>query len=368
MTRSYLNNLFVPLLLAAALLLGGGCKRNEGGRATPVTVRVEVVATGLEIPWSLAFAPDGRLFFTERPGRIRVIQDGKLLAKPVAQLSVAGEGEGGLLGIALDPAFAANRLIYIYYTYADKDKNLWNRVVRFREGDDPAGAEVIIDRIPGGRLHNGGRIRFGPDGKLYVTTGDAGDRHSAGNARSLAGKVLRLNRDGSVPADNPTRFPYYTLGHRNPQGLDWDPGTGVVFLSEHGPAGHDEINRLEPGKNYGWPQVIGKGRQAPYVDPVVESGKSTWAPSGMAFYRGDARGDWLQGDLFVATLAGQHLHRFSLAGSPVREQLLFQRSFGRLRDVVVGPDGSLYLATSNRDGRGNPTPDDDRIIRLEPPR
>jgi glucose/arabinose dehydrogenase len=331
-----------------------------GATPAPGEPKVEVIATRLEVPWALAFAPDGRLFVTERPGRIRVVRDGRLRPEPIAALPVAAVGEGGLMGLALDPAFAETGHLYVCHT-ASKRGTLINRVVRLTLGDGTAGnARVLLDDLPGASIHDGCRIKFGPDGKLYVTAGDAAEPRLAQRRDSLAGKILRLNADGTVPADNPfPGSPVYSLGHRNPQGLAWDPA-GRLFAAEHGPSGHDEVNHILPGRNYGWPEVQGRSGDGRYAEPILESGSDTWAPSGIAF---------LGHDLFVAGLRGRRLLRltFTPDGSRVtRLSTVLDRAWGRLRDVVLGPDGALYVATSNRDGRGSPAPDDDRILKVTP--
>jgi aldose sugar dehydrogenase len=321
--------------------------------------RVSVVARRLEVPWALAFAPDGRLFVTERPGRIRVVKDGRLLPDPVARLPVAAVGEGGLLGLALHPDFARNGHLFVCYT-APARGGLVNRIARFTVRGDEAGDEVVLlDDIPGAPIHDGCRLAFGPDGRLYATTGDAADPPLAQRRDSLAGKILRLNPDGSVPADNPfPGSPVYSLGHRNPQGLAWD-GAGRLLAAEHGPSGHDEVNHIQPGRNYGWPAARGRAGDPRYVDPLLESGQDTWAPSGIA---------WLRGDLYVAGLRGRRLLRLAIEPDLALRGVsaLLEGTHGRLRDVVAGPDGALYVATSNRDGRGWPAQDDDRILRLVP--
>jgi glucose/arabinose dehydrogenase len=358
-----------------ALPFPSGCMKRES--VLSEDVRVEVVAQGLQIPWAIDFAPDGRIFVTERPGRIRVVREGVLQPEPWAQLPVAHEGEGGLLGLALDPNFAQNGFVYVYYTYREGNR-LWNRVVRLVERDgrgaDPV---VLLDRIPGSTIHDGGRIKFGPDGKLYITTGDANNPPLAQDVTSLAGKILRLNPDGTIPEDNPfSASPVWSYGHRNPQGLAWHPVTGALFSTEHGPSGvppnccHDEVNVIEPGRNYGWPRVFGIARDARFVDPILESGMDTWAPSGATFYAGDRLPEPWRGRLLFAALRGQHLHRVTLQQPDFRRvehtEKLFVGAFGRLRDVVQGPDGFLYVTTSNRDGRGLPRAGDDRLLRIVP--
>jgi glucose/arabinose dehydrogenase len=338
---------------------------------------VETVVSGLEVPWALAFAPDGRLLVTERPGRIRVVAGGRLQPEPVATLpAVYASGESGLMGLALDPDFARTGHLYVCYTARGGGGLVQraigggrvNRLSRLTLAGGRAGDErVLLDDMPGAATHDGCRVKFGPDGKLYVTMGDASDAHLAQRPDSPAGKIHRLEPDGSVPADNPFRrdggapSSVWSLGHRNPQGLAWD-AAGRLYASEHGPSAHDEVNLVEPGKNYGWPEVSGRARSdgARFVDPVAESGdRDTWAPSGMAF---------LDGHLYVAGLRGQRLVRLTLAadGGVSAVTSLLAGVHGRLRDVVAGPDGALYVATSNRDGRGSPRPDDDRILRVVP--
>ncbi|MCS7234927.1 MAG: PQQ-dependent sugar dehydrogenase [Armatimonadota bacterium] len=338
------------------------------GATSPARPQVVEWVRGLEIPWSLAFAPDGRAFVTERPGRVRVVRDGRVDPQPAAILPVAHVGEGGLLGIALHPRFPNPPYVYLYYTY--QQDGLRNRVERFREqGGRLVRDRVVVDDIPGAFVHDGGRIRFGPDGMLYVGTGDARQPSLAQDPRSLAGKILRVTPDGGVPADNPfPGSPVYSLGHRNVQGLAWHPQTRRLYSTEHGPSGergfaHDEVNLIRPGANYGWPEVVcSEGSRPEFVDPLACSGDDTWAPSGAEFVR---RGSW-RGRLLVANLRGAHLRAFVLShdGSRVERQEVVLSGFGRLRDVVEGPDGAVYVLTSNRDGRGRPADADDRILRL----
>lgn len=334
---------------------------------------IDTIVEGVEIPWSIAFAPDGRIFFTERMGRLRVVENGMLISSPFAAPDVSAIGEGGLLGVALDPKFDENSLVFAYHTYTEGRK-IFNRIVRFKDvGNKGVEQRTIIDQIPGGRNHNGGRIKFGPDGKLYVGTGEVGRRELAQDLGSLGGKILRINPDGSVPEDNPfPNSPVFSLGHRNPQGLDWHPESRKLYSAEHGPSGedgqfaHDEINIIEPKNNYGWPQQVGKGGDDSFTDPLVDTGSETWAPSGIAFYLGVNPESW-RNNLFVATLRGGHIHRLVLdesGNSIITQEKLFQEKYGRIRAMVSGPDGALYFSTSNRDGRGRPAENDDRILRL----
>lgn len=345
----------------------------EGSPQAPV-LKTEVLVKGLDTPWALDFAPDGRIFITERPGRIRIVQDGQLQREPWLTLDVAEVGESGLMGLALDPQFTQNHFVYVAYTYQASSGQLQNRLVRLRE--DPAtgkGAidKVLLDGIAGAANHDGGRVKFGPDGKLYLTMGDAQNTALAQDRSSLNGKILRLNADGTIPDDNPfPNSPIYSYGHRNPQGLAWQAGTGRLYATEHGPSGvpsccRDEVNFIEPGKNYGWPVIMGNQTRAGMVTPIWQSGDTvTWAPGGATFV---TRGAWT-GSMVFTGLRGQALYRLTFDPNDPRQvtgfEELFKGQFGRLRDVVEGPDGALYFTTSNRDGRGNPGPDDDRVIRL----
>ena len=339
-------------------------------REIPGAFDVETVAEGLEIPWDLAFAPDGRVLITERPGRIRVLRGDKLLPEPYATLDVAHVSEAGLMGIALHPNFADNGYIYICYTYR-AGRSMFNRIARLTDVDNRGvDHRVILDGIPGATRHDGCRIRFGPDGYLYATTGDATEPELSQDLDSLAGKVLRLAADGSIPLDNPFSNSYvYTWGHRNPQGLAWHPETGDLFITEHGPSRDDEVNLLEPGNNYGWPEVTGAPSQGEYVDSVLAL-TPTVAIAGADFVSGDRLpGSW-QGNLVFAALKSSHLQRVVMEPPEYRtvafRQTLFQGQFGRLRAVAMGPDGYLYFTTSNRDGRGSPRSGDDRLLRLVP--
>ena len=340
----------------------------------PEGVEVTTWVEGLEIPWALAFLPGGDALVTERPGRIRLIRDGALREAPYAELDVLHTGEAGLMGIALHPDFPEPPFVYVMHTYRGGD-GLANRVVRLRhQGDHAEFDRVILDGIPGGRFHDGGRIAFGPDGLLYIAAGETFTRELAQRRDSLGGKILRVTPDGEVPADNPfPGSPVYSLGHRNPQGLAWDPATGALFASEHGPSGEvgfgafDEVNVIRKGANYGWPEVVGAPGQAPYADPLIAWPEVTTPPAGLAFHRGD---------LYLGTLGSETLIRIGLDRGDGYSVAAIERwfkaeggasPFGRLRAVVKGPDGALYVTTSNRDGRGRVRRGDDRILRIQVP-
>lgn len=325
----------------------------------------EVIATGLDIPWDLAEEPSGRILFTERTGKVKALnQDGTI--KTLAEIPVAIVSESGLTGIALHPDYEKNHYLYLYYTYRSGGE-LLNKVARYTLVDDQLKEDkVLFDRFPGGQIHNGGRIRFGPDQKLYIETGDAARPALAQDLNSLSGKILRVNDDGSVPADNPIKdSPIYTYGHRNPQGLDWHPLTEQLFATEHGDTAHDELNIIQAGKNYGWPNDrLGNGQADPtIVQPILESGSETWAPSGLAFYGSSIWG--LHNTAFMAGLRSQQLMKLEIVDGKVADQeILLKGKYGRLRAVYVKKDGTILITTSNRDGRNTPAADDDRIIKL----
>jgi glucose/arabinose dehydrogenase len=334
-----------------------------------VRFQVETVATGLEIPWSMAFMPDGRLFVTERPGRVRILD----LAARTSTLAltlddVFAQGEAGLLGVALDPDFSQNRLVYLHYAARASGSGSVSRVVRYREAGGTLGERaVLLDNIPAATIHDGGRLRFGPDRLLYVTAGDANNTALPQDLASTAGKILRLNANGTTAPGNPFGSPVYSYGHRNPQGLDWHPATGDLWASEHGASGNDEINVIDSGANYGWPRIEGAQSMPGMRTPIVFFNPAI-APSGASFYRGQ-RFPRFVNNLFVGALRGTHVLRLTLDGSSRRvsaQERLLEGRFGRIRDVVSGPDGYLYFCTSNRDGRGSPTSGDDRIARLVP--
>ena len=378
--------LFGALACALALMLACGQPPGRGAGEVATTgdgatsFRVETVVANLEVPWSIAFTPDGRMLFTERPGRVRVFEGGRLRPEPLAVIpDVEPTGESGLMGLALHPQFAQNHLLFLAYAYkSGPDERV--RVVRFREaGGGLTDRKVIIEDIPAAQFHAGTRLRFGPDGKLYVTTGDATTREIAQRLDSLGGKILRLNDDGSVPPDNPfvgqqnARPEIWTYGHRNSQGLDWQPGTNLLFETEHGPSGFDgpgggdEVNVVERGKNYGWPVIHHRATKEGMESPLLEYTPAC-APASGTFYRGSALAQF-KGNFFFGCLVGQRIIRVVLDGRRVvSQENLLERQYGRIREIAEGPDGALYFSTSNRDGRGSPAKDDDRIMRLVPQR
>lgn len=373
-----------PASAAAESAAGQQGAAADGATSDGVKFRVETVVSGLEVPWSIVFAPGGRMIFTERPGRVRVFERGRLRPEPLAviQDAVANE-ESGLMGLTLHPRFAENNFLYLAYAYRGDGRDQLVRVVRYREtGGALAEQKLIVEGIPAAKYHAGTRLAFGPDAKLYVTTGDATDRNLAQRLDSLAGKTLRLNDDGTVPPDNPfanqkgARPEIYTLGHRNAQGLDFQPGTGLMFQTEHGPSGFDgpgggdEVNVVERGKNYGWPTVHHRETRDGLEPPLLEYTPAV-APASGAFYRGGGAGanDFprFRGNFFFGNLRGECVIRVVLDGRRVvGQEKLFEKQYGRIRDVAEGPDGALYFSTSNRDGRGKPAAGDDRILRLVP--
>jgi len=365
--KIYSFQLFI-IFSIAIIFSGGSFLFAYGQEFENYNIKVVTVAENLEIPWEIVFAPDGRIFFTERVGNLRVIENGQLNPEPVAILDV-GTAEGGLLGLALDPNFEQNHFLYLYYTYFEFPLT-YNKVARFTEKDNSLLDEfILVDKIPGAAIHDGGRLKFGPDEKLYITTGDAGNSNAAQDLNSLSGKILRINPDGTIPSDNPfADSMIFSYGHRNPQGLDWDPVTGKLVVTEHGSSAHDEINVVEAGKNYGWPKVVGGEHDPQYIDPILQTGEDTWAPSGATFYDSENIPEWTN-KYFVATLRGGHLRMLDLnleENQVISSEALFSNTYGRLRDASIGQDGNLYLLTSNRDGRGAPAENDDRILKIIP--
>ncbi len=332
---------------------------------TPQAVPAEtVIAENLDTPWGIAILPDNSMLVTERKGTIRYIDStGNLQKDPITTIkNVREAGEGGLMGIVLDPDFETNNYVYVYYTYASEGNNTKNRVSRFSyQIHNLSNEEIVLDNIPGASNHNGGRIKFGPDGYLYVTTGDAQEPSEAQNKNSLAGKILRIAKDGKAAPGNPFDNEVYSYGHRNPQGIAWD-SDGNLWSTEHGrsgvQSGLDEVNKIEPGKNYGWPEIEGDETAQNMVTPNLNSTASvTWAPGGTAI---------TGNTLFLTGLRGQGLFSVDLKQNPLKTQEHFKGKYGRIREVIAATDGTLYISTSNYDGRGTPAPGDDKIIRINP--
>lgn len=348
--------------------------------------KVETVATNLEVVWSITFAPDGRIFFAERPGRIRVIEkDGKLREKPLFTLpDVKLSSETGLMGMVLHPNFTENRWLYFAYVYEQNGKK-FVRVSRYEESEDTLkNPKTIIENIPAAKFHAGTRLGFSPvDKKLYITTGDATKQKTAQKLNSINGKTLRLNDDGTIPKDNPfvntknARPEIWSYGHRNAQGMDWHPETNEMFQTEHGPSfidgvswfkkrtGGDEINVVEAGKNYGWAKISHKMKKKGMESPLVEYSPAV-APASGVFYRGDAFPEYKH-NFFFGALKGKSLIRLIIENRKVvAQEYLFKKKYGRIREVSVSPEGYIYFSTSNRDGRGDAKAEDDRIFRIVP--
>lgn len=321
---------------------------------------IEIVAVNLTIPWEIAFLPDRSMLVTQRDGKLLKIGTETKIIKEIE--GVRHTSEGGLLGLVLHPNFSENNFIYLYLT-TEENGTITNQVERYVYRDDTLfDRKVILQGIKGSANHDGGRIAFGPDGYLYITTGDAQTPTLAQDKNLLNGKILRITDDGGIPSDNPFDNAVYSVGHRNPQGLAW-AADGTLWATEHGPSGletgNDEVNIITKGSNYGWPNLRGMETRDGFVAPVLESGRSdTWAPSGMAYW---------DGSLFFSGLRGETLYEAKIMdGNTLQLSSHFVGDFGRIRAVTLGPDGSLYISTSNKDGRGVPQTDDDRIIKVNP--
>jgi glucose/arabinose dehydrogenase len=377
-------------------------------------VSFEPVVTKLKVPWDFAFAPNGDLFVTERVGRILRVEGGvaDVLAEPEAVVDASAidpgdeggwwstGGEDGLLGVAVHPAYPDQPYVYAYYTYRDQDapEGQYNRVVRYDvTAEEITGTEtVVVDEIPANQFHNGGRLAFGPRGHLWVTCGDGGQPEKAADPSFLGGKVLRVLPNGDPVPENPEwdggDRRVFTIGHRNPQGVTWLPD-GTPVVTEHGPAAHDEVNVLERGADYGWPDARNaeQYRDTDFHRPVVNTGGETWAPTGCVFYTGDAVPAW-RNRLLVGALRGMHVNAVTLSppdaelppmdGGDARRfdadwmdrrfvatsHKLFRNELGRVRYVGQGPDGNAYALTSNRDGRAEseefPREVDDVLVRF----
>lgn len=343
---------------AVVVALIAGCSPGDSSsrEVQSTAVSTQDIATGLTVPWGVTFLPDGTALIAERDtGAVKHLTAPGQLREIGNVTGVVPRGEAGLLGLAVSPDFAQDQTVFAYFT-ADAD----NRVVATRfDGNTLTDQRPILTGIPAARIHDGGRIFFGPDGKLYVTTGDAGNSGLAQDKSSLGGKILRIDPDGSIPVDNPDpASPVWSYGHRNVQGLAWD-AQGRMWATEYGANTWDEVNLIEPDGNYGWPEAEGRAGIPGLIDPQVQWGTGEASPSGLAY---------AAGSLWVAALRGERLWQVPISadgalGEPVGH---FVEQYGRLRTVVAAPDGALWFTTSNRDGRGDPQEGDDRIVSVQP--
>ena len=320
---------------------------------------VLILAENLDKPRAIAVS-DNRIFVTEKDGYIRVIENNILLESPLATFRTVNVFDGGLLGITLHPNFSNNHLLYVFLTY-EENGNLWNKILQITEENNKLkNVEIILDKIPGSSFTNGGFLKFGPDGKLYVGTGTVSDEsHLPQDINSLSGKILRLNDDGTIPDDNP--FPnsfVYSLGHRHTQGMTWDDNNNL-FVAEFGPEKNDEINLIKPGKNYGWPEQQCFGN-LDFEDPVICYDPSI-EPGGILFYSGDRIN--FESKFIMASMRASNLYQVDFEDGLSSQKSILSGN-GRIRDVVEGSDGSLYVITSNTDGKGFPDRLDDRLLRI----
>lgn len=347
--------MLIPLLVGCSSNNQQDAVQNKNEQNAPQSQKeneLEMIAENLDVPWSIE-KNNNTFYLTERSGSIVKIENGVMERQGVElEKNLATASEAGLLGFVLAPDFQESNLAYVYYTYED-GSGQFNRIITLQLEDNVWREEsLLLDKIPSGSYHHGGRLKIGPDGKLYATAGDASEREIAQDLNSLGGKILRMNLDGSIPSDNPFSNSYvYSYGHRNPQGITWLPD-GTLYASEHGNDANDEINRIEAGQNYGWPIIEGYEEQDGMVSPLFTSGnESTWAPSGMDSYNGK---------LYVAALRGTAVLEFDLETGERREVIT---GIGRIRDVLI-EDNNLYFISNNSDGRGNPQDNDDKLYRI----
>ncbi len=369
--------LFTVLFPLAAWI---SCHAQE--EKSDIEFRVETVAEGLISPWAIEFLPDGRMLVSERPGRLRVFIEGRLLEDPIAGVpEVAYRGQGGLLDIADHPDFEQNGWIYLAYTVFGAE-DMMTRISRFKlTPDGLTDQKIIFEGVPGSgkAKHFGCRMVFDDQNRLYFTLGERGQGYRAQDLTQLNGKTLRINDDGSIPEDNPfvgredARPEIYTYGNRNSQGMAIQPSTGLIWQTEHGPSwndapgGGDEVNIIEAGNNYGWPKIHHEQTQEDMLAPILEYTPAI-APSGCCFYTGDLFPQW-QGDFFFANLVGEAVYRIDVDGREVLgQEVMLKDKYGRLRDIEEGPDGHLYILTSQTDAYGPGREGGDRLLRLVPVR
>jgi len=352
-------------LIFSAIILTDTLPSNPPPLPEPIvqnisTDSVEIVATNLEKPWAIAFA-DERIFVSEKSGKIQIITSSGLLETPLITLRTPEIFGGGLLGITTHPNFENNHFLYAYYTYEENEK-LWNKIIRITEEENKA-IEVItiLDRIPGSAFSNGGVIKFGPDGKLYVGTGSISDTSKESqNLDSLAGKILRLNDDGTIPSDNPFGDSYiFSYGHRNPTGFAWNMQE-IMYATESGPTKNDEINLISAGSNYGWPEVQCYNKNKNFVNPLkcFDPGLE---PGGIIFYSGDKLN--VGNNMIMASQKATNLFKVEINDNGINLERMLS-GVGRIRDVAQGPDGYVYILTTNTDGKAFPAPDDDKLLRI----
>ncbi len=371
--RSYLSLGKAQILPGVPIEVTSLSSQPASVAAEQVKYQIEPVVQNVRVPWSIVFTSPNRMLVSERVGTIRAVVDGTLVNKPLGHIEVSNQSEEGLMGLVLDPNYDKNKFFYACYAY-DYKGTLYDQVVRLEDkGESFATIGTVIDKIPAAKFHAGCELSFGPDGKLYISTGDATDKQSAQDPQSLAGKILRLNSNGTIPTDNPIPgSPIFSLGHRNPQGLAWHPITGQLWSTEHGPSGNDgpgggdEINAILPGGNFGWPKVSHDRSLPGLLSPLVHFTPAV-APGSAHFYQGDMFPEW-RNHLIFAALKGEGLFRVEVSqatpAAVIRYEKLPGIEVGRIREITEGPDGAIYFATSNTDGRGRSRSGDDMIYRL----
>ncbi|HEY4551960.1 MAG TPA: PQQ-dependent sugar dehydrogenase [Bacillaceae bacterium] len=347
-----MKRLWMVMALLLAACSGQESPKPDEQSEAPVSAAnaEETLAENLDIPWSIAIR-EGVLYISERNGAIVSVESdtGKKERLPLRlKKTIYTGGEGGFLGLALLPNTDLEAVAYHSY---EENGAIRNRLIRLKKMEEAwVETDVLLEGIPGAPIHNGGRIKIGPDQKLYVTTGDAATPQSAQDRAGLSGKILRLELDGAIPDDNPfAGSPVYSYGHRNPQGLAWDE-EGRLYATEHGQSAHDEINFIEPGSNYGWPDIQGSESKAGMEPPLFHTNGTTWAPSGMAY---------VNGKLYIATLRGEAVRVFDIQE---KRASIFTEGLGRMRDVLIH-EGFIYYITNNTDGRGTPKEGDDKLLR-----
>ncbi|MDJ0644501.1 MAG: PQQ-dependent sugar dehydrogenase [Flavobacteriaceae bacterium] len=381
-----LKIIHVILLVAIVILLSNCNTKTQNNSKNIPEVKIIEVANNLKIPWTIDFTDDGRLFFTQKEGEIMVMNKEQSKTDIWAKLAVAKTGTAGLTGMAIHPQFIDNKFIFVYavFPYTDREDTFFSRVIRFKDSSNiGVDKTIILDSLPVYDTHSGGGLSFGPDGKLYVSLGDAEKLDSVQSMSSLIGKILRVNSDGTIPHNNPFKdSPIFSIGHRNPQGFAWHPEKSILFATEHGPSDfpgeggrrdQDELNVIVAKGNYGWPQYSGIHNLEGYYDPLVDWTPGI-APNGIDFYINE-KSKWHH-HLFVGGMKGQQLRRVKLKENTttfgweiVEEESLFLEKYGRIRAVKMGPDGYLYFSTTNRDGFGRRRnlikENDDKIFKVK---